>query len=80
MDIQTKRALATLKGYSYHKQEYEGLPESMFGTKVRGNCMFCGFKELFLSGTSEDPEEIFGDAVRCKICGRISSRDYEENV
>ena len=56
-----------------------GLPELVWGIKAPSNilkCPECGSRNIYYSGTSADPEEILGEAVRCKDCGWLT--DYYE--
>jgi len=60
----------------YNKER--GLPEPVWGPLcsvyggVQLQCPTCGSKEIHLSGSPGDPEEILQDTVRCKHCGRIT--------
>ena len=63
------------------KYEYriEGLPDLVWGDRVTTDrlvCPSCSSENIYYSGTSADPEEIFGEAVRCKDCGWLT--DYYE--
>jgi len=50
-----------------------GLPEPVWGKEAKNlQCPNCSSQELYFSGSSDDPEEILGETVRCKHCGRIT--------
>lgn len=54
-----------------------GLPEPKWGGKVEEpelQCPWCGSRDMYYSGSPDDPEEMFGAAgnVRCKHCGHIT--------
>lgn len=51
-----------------------GLPEPRWGPPVHlVQCPTCGSRNMSLSASSDDPEEIIGyDTVRCRDCGRIT--------
>lgn len=57
-----------------------GLPEPKWGPKMTEispvfplQCPTCGSQDMYASGSSDDPEEIFPhETVRCKHCGRIA--------
>ncbi len=64
----------------YNKDK--GLPEPVWGGEcsidVMVQCPWCGSTDMYYSGSSDDPEEILRDTVRCKNCGHISDW-YEAN-
>ena len=55
-----------------------GLPEPVWGSKcdtyggVQLQCPNCGSKQIYYSGSPDDPEEILSETVRCKLCGSIT--------
>lgn len=59
-----------------------GLPEPVWGSPcgthggVQLQCPTCSSKEIYFSGSIDDPEETLGETVRCKRCGYITDR-YE---
>lgn len=63
--------------YKEFYNKSRGLPEPKWGSKAEGlQCPTCGSTDMYYSGSPDDPEEVFGDTVRCKNCGRIT--DYYE--
>jgi len=63
----------------YDDYRIEGLPKLVWGPKVTSNvleCPECSSHNVFYSGTSADPEEVLGEAVRCGDCGWLT--DYYE--
>ena len=82
MNIKTKRILVSLGGIKpYFKvNKKRGIPEPLWGSRIKGiTCRYCGFKELYFSAHPDDPEEIFNDLVRCKVCGHYDSDIYDEH-
>ncbi len=53
-----------------------GLPEPVWGAAcarhITLQCPTCGSTNMYYSGSVDDPEEILGEAVRCKNCGHIT--------
>lgn len=62
--------------YKSTYSESRGLPEPKWGALCSANsdlqCPTCGSTDMYYSGSPDDPEEILGEAVRCKHCGRIT--------
>lgn len=55
-----------------------GLPEPRWGAPVLTivQCPTCGSTDMYYSGSMDDPDEIFGEAVRCGHCGHFT--DWHE--
>ena len=51
-----------------------GLPEPKWGGDALTplQCPTCGSIDMCYSGSPDDPEEILGEAVRCRHCGYIT--------
>ena len=58
----------------FYNKEHR-LKEPRWGDKVEDNdvqCPTCGSTDMYFSAHEDDPEELFGDFVRCKNCGHIT--------
>ncbi len=80
MNINTKRILSKLGGIDlyFDINKKRGMIEPFWGKKIKNiKCRYCGFKNLYFSAHPDDPEEIFNDLARCKVCGKFDSDVYD---
>lgn len=63
--------MSCLKYKKFYNKD-RGLPEPVWGARAFGlQCPTCGSRDMYFSGSQDDPEEMFGaeGSVRCSHCG-----------